>query len=912
MSALKRFWRSVFDIRPGEYRKTLFMALYLMLVLFAYYILKPVSRALFLNSFDIDKLPWLYVLIAAIGGVLAYLYTKMAVRSSLGRAVDLANIFCTVVLVGFWWLIQVKQAWVIYAFNIWVSLFSIILVSQGWLVAANVFTPREAKRLYGILGVGSVIGAAFGGQFTAVMVYYIGTTNLVLACAGMVVLSYVAYRMAIASAGTTLKAATAAQEEDFSFAEIARAIRGTRHLQVIIAIISITFVVDVLVEFQFSAMAKQSYQGRDLTAFLGNFYGFWLNLVTFVLQLFLTSFVVSRFGVGGTLQIMPVSIAVASISALVFPSLLSTAAARITEASTRYSFNKTGTELLYLPLPLELRNRTKAFVDVFIDRMARGAGGIILVLLTTFLDLKVQQFAIVVLFFAAIWIGLSVVAQREYLATVRKKLELRRLDLGSSRVTVTDRAVLKAMEKTVREGQPRQAAYALGLLAEAAGYDPGPLALERVSAAEPELRAKAFDVLRERGDNRAREAALELIRATRSATAGADVEAAVAYVLALDPNPAEPGRRLLDHPSETVRLSAMAALIERPELVAGLIDSSRLRIMAESTESLDRQLAAMAIRALPDQYPLLQRLLIDAESPVAAEAMRTAAVLQKRELLPQLIHNLSSARVRGAAIEALASFGTRIAGTLSDLMEDRNLPMQVRRQVPRILARIPEQRSVDILIGVLGSSDLTIRTAALKALNKLRETAPKLQYDVAGLASRVHDEARYYFELWTAMSTLREFPSPPPATSLLIRTLEQRLRETLERLFRLIGLKYPPQQIYAAYLAVSRRKGDDFTAALEFLDNVLERELKKIVIPLLDEDGVLAQRAQDLFQIEEMDAVTALRKLMASGEPWLVACAMAAAAELQLREVAGDIRRAGDSCGPDVAGVARSAEKLLA
>jgi ATP:ADP antiporter, AAA family len=76
--------------------------------------------------------------------------------------------------------------WVIYAFNVWVSLFSIMLVSQGWLVAANVFTSREAKRLYGILGVGSVIGAAFGGQFTAIMVYYIGTTNLVLASAVMV------------------------------------------------------------------------------------------------------------------------------------------------------------------------------------------------------------------------------------------------------------------------------------------------------------------------------------------------------------------------------------------------------------------------------------------------------------------------------------------------------------------------------------------------------------------------------------------------------------------------------------------------------------------------------------------------------------------------------------------------------
>src|SRR5260370_19716837 len=84
-------WKGFFDVRAGEYLRTIFMALYLMFVLFAYYILKPVSRALFLNQFDIDKLPYLYILIAVGGGILAYLYTKLAVRSSLKVADGLAT-----------------------------------------------------------------------------------------------------------------------------------------------------------------------------------------------------------------------------------------------------------------------------------------------------------------------------------------------------------------------------------------------------------------------------------------------------------------------------------------------------------------------------------------------------------------------------------------------------------------------------------------------------------------------------------------------------------------------------------------------------------------------------------------------------------------------------------------------------
>jgi AAA family ATP:ADP antiporter len=65
----------------------------------------------------------------------------------------------------------------LYVFNIWVSLFSIVTVSQGWLVAANVFNPREAKRLYGLLGLGAVVGAAFGSAITSFTVKLVGPTT---------------------------------------------------------------------------------------------------------------------------------------------------------------------------------------------------------------------------------------------------------------------------------------------------------------------------------------------------------------------------------------------------------------------------------------------------------------------------------------------------------------------------------------------------------------------------------------------------------------------------------------------------------------------------------------------------------------------------------------------------------------
>jgi ATP/ADP translocase len=909
-----RFLKSLFDIRPGEYLTTAFMGLYLMFVLFAYYILKPVSRSLFLNKFDIDKLPWLYVLIAAIGGTLAYLYTKMAIHSSLRRAIDFANIFCVAVLVLFWWFIQYNWAWLVYAFNIWVSLFSIILVSQGWLVAANVYTSREAKRLYGILGVGSVIGAAFGGSFTAFAVYYIGTRHLLLASAIMVVISYIAYRVAIKAAGKTLAGARGAEEqESFSFGEIVSAIVRYRHLQVIIAIMVITFMVDVMVEFQFSAFAKQTYQGRDLTAFLGNFYGFWLNLITFVLQMFATTFIVSRFGVGPTLQIMPVSLACASIATLLAPSLLSTAAARLTEASTRYSFNKTGTELLYLPLPLELRNRTKAFVDVFVDRLSRGLGGMILVLFTSVVDLPPSRFAAVVLAISIVWILLSVVAQREYVLTVRKRLELRRLDLESARINAADPATIQLLERTARGDNGRQAAYALDVLAEAGAYDVGRLAAELVSSPHPEVRAKAFEIARNKRVEGVLDAALAEIRSAHGATASAAVREATQYALALSPEAVELARRLLEHANPAVRESALEGLAARPEIARELIDAQWIERAAASSDPRDRELAALAIPiARVEARGVIERLLSDPESRVVKAAMSAAASLADRSYVLPVIRALANPHVRGAAVECLARYGPRILGTLTDLLEDEETPDNIRRYIPRVLQRIRDQRSVDALIHALPTANLALRSAVLKALNKMRDSAPELNYGNAPLIEQIHAEAKTYFELHAALAALRTFDSPGPATSLLIRTLESRLRMTLERVFRLLGLKYPPKQIYAAFLALERHSGEEFAAALEFLDNVLEREIKRVLLALLDEDAVLAQKGQELFRVERKTVPGAIRDLIHSGEVWLVSCAIAAAAELRLRELADEIRRAGESCGPEVMKVARAAEPALA
>src|SRR5215472_11283510 len=162
-----------------------------------------------------------------------------------------------------------------------------------------------------------------------------------------------------------------------------RDIGRVRHLQIIVAMMVVMYLVDTLVEYQFQAMARTGFRGDQLTAFFGQFYGIYLNGIEFIFQLFVTSLVVRWLGVGGTLHIAPALIGLSSVATIAAPGVASASAVRLTEASTRYTLNKTGMELLYMPLPLELRNRIKAFIDISVDRLSRGLPGVLLVVLTT-------------------------------------------------------------------------------------------------------------------------------------------------------------------------------------------------------------------------------------------------------------------------------------------------------------------------------------------------------------------------------------------------------------------------------------------------------------------------------------------------------------------------------------------------
>ncbi len=922
MRKLRRLWRQAFDVRPGEGGRTACMALYFFFILCANNVLKPVAWSLFLNRFPLKQLPYLYILFAVVGGLLAYFYSKTAVRRSLQWATRTATLITVVSLVAFWEAIRFGPDWLLYLFSVWVSLFGIVFMTQGWLIAANLFDSRQAKRLYSLLGLGAILGGAAGGALTALQVERVGTTNLLPAGIVLVLLALgalegaaVSHRRCLAS-GASAGSRLAAREDDepgsFTLQDVLAAVGRHRHLLVIVGIIVITFVMEVLVEFQLNAQAQRAYSGDHLTAFLGKFNGVYLSAMTFALQFFFTGLVVGRLGVGRMLAISPVSVAFGAAGVMIAPGLWTAAMTRLIEASTRYSITRTAIELLYLPLPAELKNRTKAFVDVFVDRLGRGVAAVLLLALVAFgLESSARVLSLLIAGLAGLWILLAVRADSEYAATVRQRIESRRLDLEGARITVQDPETLRLLEQVARGSNERQVLYALSLLAEAPGYDPAPLLVEIAASPSEAVRAKVYETARRTGFQGLLDRALAELSGRR---VPADLaRAAVSYVLAVSPDVTRTAAALIEHPDCGVVAATLAALEGNKQLAQALVTRDWLLAAADSDTPERRAVAAYAVGVRGDEgTDVLHHLLADAHESVVAAACRAAGRLRNRDYLQAVVSHLSKTNIRRAAIESLVRFGEPVCEALGRILEDPATPLSVRTQIPRVLARIGAQTSVDVLQRHLDSPDPILRTAALKGLNRLREAAPELDFRSDQIRRRIRDEARSYFELYAALVRFRQASPGGKAAALLARTLEERLRRTIERLFRLLGLRYPQKQIHAAYLALSHRRPGKFAAALDFLDNILDHDLKSILVPMIDGSPHLLEIGREQFGVEVPDLETALRHQIRQGDMWLKCCAIAAAAELRLKALAGEIAAAAREGDPEVRRVAESAAARLA
>jgi ATP/ADP translocase/CRP-like cAMP-binding protein/HEAT repeat protein len=878
-----RFFDKIVTLRKGEGATVWLMFAYSFLAMTSHNIVRPLTKSKSIAQFGAVNMPYL-LLGASVAIAVVMIAHSAASRRLPGRAIIPATQAGLVaVLIAFWFLFRLNLWWVSIAFFVFGLLYGILMISQFWTLANDIYDARQARRIFGFIGGGSCLGGAVGGGLTAFTVQRIGTGNLVLVSAAVLVVCIGIVLLIERRQPPSADFAPVVEEKGVGGIQAIRLLRESRHLQLIALVIGFAAVGGSLIDQQLNMAAEQERQTEDAISALLGLVTVYLSLIAFVLQVGLTSRIHRSLGLTFALLLLPVGLGVAGVGILVTGALWAVAGARVLDTSLRYTVDKTTREVLFLPLPSELKLRAKPFVDVTVDRFAKGAGAVLaLVLIQDWgAGLDWRRLSYAGLSIMVVWIMAAMVARRGYLQAFRRSLEARSLAPADVRVDVADAATIEALVQALSSPDETAVLYAIEMLD---SLDKRalitPLLLHHESA---RVRARALAALAGTEPDRAAPWIPLVERLVKDTDA--DVRAAAVRALAAlrHADRATLLRAYLDDPEPRVVATAAAELADsgRPaDVEAAEAALARLVGDTRTAAAAGRRDAAAALRRIanPAFRTLLVQLIHDPEIEVARDAIASARAVGPTDAIfvPALVARLGHRQLKPVAREALVSYGEDAIDFLAHVLADHHEHIWVRRHVPATLARIGRQRSMDVLIAATTESDGFLRYKIIEAIESLHRAHPDLAFSAATIEGLVVKESTRYCHRFSLRADLLRH-DPAAGSTLVARALDDKLSRGLDRLFRLVGILYPWKDVEATREALEHGDARTRVSALEYFDNLLGGVVRKKVMPLCDnaplEDRV--RHANHVAKTRPRDKDDTIAQLIHDEDPVLSASAIA-------------------------------------
>jgi AAA family ATP:ADP antiporter len=907
----------LFSLRRGEVGPASLLFFYLFLIIGAYLMGQAVGDSLFLSVYP-NHLPYAMIGSAITIGAFVAVYIRLSRRLRLELLIIATLLFFALSFACFWWLTHFTSRLVYLLVYIWVYAAGAMGPMMGWTLANYVLTTREARRIFAFIGAGAILGGTFASFITADVVshHLVQPKTLLLAIAFMLVVCALLVRLLFQSTrqrlGAVSLAPTAGRSTPKNFGESFGVIRSSRYLLLLTALIAIGCLATSILGYQFKLIAKAAYTSNPaaLTAFFGRFNGY-MGLAALVFQLALTGPLLRAFGIRVTLFVLPVALMGGTLGVLLVPTLLMAGILRGSQYILRFSLDKSSTELLYLPVSPEVKNQVKSFIDTFVWRSADGVAGVTLLLFANVLKFNPSQVGLVNLVFLAGWIAIAYGARREYLNVLRLAIERRTLDPERTAATVLDSTTMEVLAQAVKGGGEQQLLYGLSLFE--MGRQPGfhPVLRRMLAHPSPAVRQRALRLLNDAGD-------LEILPQVEKLLADESLEVRTEALHYLVVHAGRDPLTLLstehDFPDYGLQGAVVGFLARtgEPEYLAATELILRGMLARDGPDAArSRAEAARVLGVIPPPCGLhteLLKLLQDDDLEVLEQALLSAAKIQGSEFLPRVIEKLGEPRLRGMARAALVQYGPRAVHMLRDYLNDATVPLPIRKQIPKVLARIPSSDSATALAESLIQSDPGMRYDVLKALNKLRSIDPGLVPPRTDVEDMLNAELMGYYRSFqilaaidpNAGSTILGLRSRG-GESVLARALRERMAYELERIFRLLALLYPPRDVHNAFLGLTMGTSQRQANAQEVLEHLLKPDLYRRLVHGLDSEIPLREKvnfARRLCGSSVKSRNEALRILLHSEDGWISACALYAVGEERLTELNEEVTQVPHAADP--------------
>ena len=361
------------DIKPDEVRATLASFSLVLVLMGAYYILRPVRDAMASDWTDAE-VSWLWTFTFFFCTVAVSLYGAAVARINVRNLVPGVYGFFAVSFALFYLGTQTLQERVLLdkSFYVWVSVFSLFHISVFWTFMADTFNKGQATRLFGFIGAGASIGAIVGPAMATLLAGK-GNTDPLLLIASITIVFTIplviwVQRLKIDDLGNVN---VAAGQDDFDYiggnplSGFADFVKSPYLLGIGLFIFLYTtigsfvyFELKNLMADYSRAERTQIWASVDLAT----------NSLTLVVAMFATGRIASRLGLPVTLSSVPLLICVGMLLLMTAPSVAAVIAIQIVRRAGNYAISRPGREMLFTAVDRETRFKAKPVIDIVVYR----------------------------------------------------------------------------------------------------------------------------------------------------------------------------------------------------------------------------------------------------------------------------------------------------------------------------------------------------------------------------------------------------------------------------------------------------------------------------------------------------------------------------------------------------------------
>jgi len=379
---VERLLSPIADVHRDEVATALLLTFLMFLVLGAYYLLKTAREVFILSEGGAEVKSY-----SAAGQALLLLflvptYGAFAAKVNRERLVTWVTLFFASNVALFAIASSVRLPIGIPYF-LWVGIFNVMVIAQFWAFAADLLTPEQGKRIFPLVGVGSSLGAWLGSVRAGYLVEAYGPLRLLVVAGGLLVVCVLIARTVSrrVTRGQSREAAAAADkplggtESGFAMIYKDRYLRLIAGLTILLNVVNTTgeylfgrYVVEQAVALHGAGAATAAAREQFIGAAYSHLFST-VNLLGFLLQMFVVSRLFKFLGVGKSLLVHPFVALAGYLMMLRAPSMQLMGWVKISDNSLDYSLDNTNKQALWLPTSREAKYKAKQAVDSFFVRM---------------------------------------------------------------------------------------------------------------------------------------------------------------------------------------------------------------------------------------------------------------------------------------------------------------------------------------------------------------------------------------------------------------------------------------------------------------------------------------------------------------------------------------------------------------